>query len=119
MENRDLIPLQPLQRISLHCPKNEDYALRTYLARFTTRADNVLKYRGFELKFANGPIKATVVIFDEKVALAAMQVGEDLLKSPIVCTNNDAFLAIFSEYSASMWSAGISYGTKNNSLPAQ
>jgi len=76
---------------------------------FFIRAAEILTYSNFELKYFIKPIKAIVMISDERTALAPMETDGDLFKSPLLCTNNSAFLAMFMEYFANVWNDGVSY----------
>jgi sugar-specific transcriptional regulator TrmB len=86
---------------------------------FLTQAEDIIRHPNFELKYVCSPVRAIAVIFDGKSALAAMQVDEALLKSPIIYTNNNAFLAIFSEYFAQVWSKGAYYRQKKTRFSGQ
>jgi sugar-specific transcriptional regulator TrmB len=81
---------------------------------FLSSTKDIIRYPNFEFKYTLSPPKAIAVIFDEKTALAAMQVNEALLKSPIMYTNNPAFLAMFQGYFTKVWNMGILYDVSNN-----
>jgi sugar-specific transcriptional regulator TrmB len=74
------------------------------------------KHSNVELKYVDTPLKAIAVIFDEKTALTAVTVGEPLLKSPIIFTNNPVFLTIFQEYFENIWKTGKHYHKKSAPL---
>lgn len=81
---------------------------------FLNSIKDIAQYPNFEFKYTYSSPKAITVIFDEEAALTAMQVNEALLKSPIMYTNNPAFIAIFQEYFTKVWSMGISYDLSNS-----
>lgn len=62
-----------------------------------------------ELRYTLNPPKAIAVLFDQKLALVALNVNEALLKSPIICTTNEAFLTMFQAYFEKTWNTGIPY----------
>jgi sugar-specific transcriptional regulator TrmB len=73
---------------------------------FLDRVDYFLQNSLFELRFVPHSLKANVTIFDNREALVTVQVGDALLKGPVLCTVNSVFLEMFCVYFDKMWNIG-------------
>jgi sugar-specific transcriptional regulator TrmB len=74
---------------------------------FQEKVKDLLAKPNFQMRFIRNPPKADVAIFDRKDALITVDPEADLIKSPIVLTDNPSLLAICQEYFETIWITAI------------
>jgi sugar-specific transcriptional regulator TrmB len=76
---------------------------------FLKTAQSLMLNPNFSLKYVTTPIKASVLIFDDKEAIVLVYPTLDLTKSPALWTNHPGLIAMYQDHFETIWNSALKY----------
>jgi sugar-specific transcriptional regulator TrmB len=76
---------------------------------FLKTVHSLMTKPNFSLRYVTPPIKASVVIFDDKEAFVIVYPKLDLVKSPALWTNHTGLISMYQDHFETMWASALEY----------